>query len=277
MRKISKDADRSLKLFIRGGLGNQLFQFSGALFYAKRFSAKLIVNETALVRHHDSSRQNWVSSLDISSVTEKMEVTWKTDRRMQNSFHRNSFQNIEEDELANLRTLENNLSFRGWFQYSSYPTKLNIDKRAFCPLYIPESVLQQTIEITKSPQIAGIHMRFGDFKSTSWGTLSKDWYEKVFRKLEENGITHVHIFTDEIEVAREMISGISNKFSIEFPEAKRILDPDALLWILRHYKTFVSSNSTLSWWASYLNLNEDPVIYCPWGENLYLEPWIKIE
>jgi hypothetical protein len=277
MRKISKDDDYSLKLFIRGGLGNQLFQFSGAFFYAKRFSAKLIVNETALVRHLDSSRQNWISRLNISSVTEKMEVAWEKDKRMQRSFHRKSFQNIEEDELANLRTLENNLSFRGWFQYSSYPTKLNIDKHAFFPLYIPEYVLQQTIEIKTSPEIAGIHMRFGDFKSTSWGTLSMDWYEKVFRKLEENGITHIHIFTDEIEVAREMISGISNKFSIEFPEAKRILDPDALLWILRHYKTFVSSNSTLSWWASYLNLNEDPVIYCPWGGNLYLEPWIKIE
>ena len=277
MRKISKYADHSLKLFIRGGLGNQLFQFSGAFFYAKHFSAKLIVNETALVRHLDASRQNWISRLNISSVTEKMEVAWETDKRMQRSFLRKSFQNIEEDELANLRTLENNLSFRGWFQYSSYPTKLNIDKHAFFPLYIPEYVLQQTIEIKKSPEIAGIHMRFGDFKSTSWGTLSKDWYEKVFRKLEDNGITHVHIFTDEIEVAREMISGISNKFSIEFPEAKRILDPDALLWILRHYKTFVSSNSTLSWWASYLNLNEDPVIYCPWGGNLYLEPWIKIE
>jgi hypothetical protein len=277
MRRNSKDVDHYLKLFMRGGLGNQLFQFSGALFYAKRFSAKLIVNETALVRHHDSSRQNWISSLDISSVTEKMEVTWITDRRMQPSFHRNFFQNIEEDELANLRTLEDNLSFRGWFQYSSYPTKLNIDKHAFFPLNIPEYVLQYTIEIKKSPEIAGIHMRFGDFKSTSWGTLSKNWYEKVFTKLKESGITHVHIFTDEIEVAKEMISGISNKFTIEFPEAKRNLDPDALLWILRHYKTFVSSNSTLSWWASYLNLNEDPVVYCPWGENLYLEPWIKIE
>lgn len=277
MRNISKDAGRSLKLFIRGGLGNQLFQFSGALFYANRFSAKLIVNETALVRHLNSSRQNWISRLNISSVTEKMEVAWETDKRMQRSFHRKSFQDIEEDELANLRTLENNLSFRGWFQYSSYPTKLNIDKHALFPLYIPEYVVQQTIEIKKSPEIAGIHMRFGDFKSTSWGTLSKDWYEKVFRKLEENGVTHVHIFTDEIEVAKEMISGISNKFSVEFPESKRNLDPDALLWSLRHYKTFVSSNSTLSWWASYLNLNEDPVIYCPWGENLYLEPWIKIE
>ena len=277
MRKISKDADHYLKLFMRGGLGNQLFQFSGAIFYAKRFSAKLIVNETALVRHLDSSRQNWIARLNISSVTEKMEVAWETDKRMLRSFHGKSFQKIEEDELANLITLENNLSFRGWFQYSSYPTKLSIDRNAFSPLYIPENVLQQTIEIRKSPEIAGIHMRFGDFKGTSWGTLSKNWYEKAFRKLEENGVTYVHIFTDEIDVAREMISGISNKFSVEFPEAKRNLDPDALLWILRHYKTFVSSNSTLSWWASYLNLNEEPIIYCPWGENLFLAPWIKIE
>lgn len=277
MKKNSKDGQYFLKLFMRGGLGNQLFQFSGALFYARRLSTKLIVNETALVRHHDSSRQNWISRLDTSSVTEKMEVTWKTDRRRQFSFHRDSFQNIEEDELVNLKTLESNLSFRGWFQYSSYPTNLNIDKRAFCPLYIPESVLQQTIEITKSPEIAGIHMRFGDFKDTSWGTLSKHWYQKVFKKLEEGGITHAHIFTDEIEVAKAMISGMSNNIFVEFPEAERNLDPDALLWVMRHYKTFVSSNSTLSWWASYLNLNEDPVIYCPWEENLYLKPWIKID
>jgi hypothetical protein len=277
MKKNSKDGNYSLKLFMRGGLGNQLFQFSGALFYAQQLSAKLILNETALARHHDSSRQNWISRLDLTNITEKTEVKWETDRRRSFSFQRDSFQNIEEDELVNLRKPESNLSFRGWFQYSSFPTNLNIDNRAFPPIYISESVLKQTIDITDSPEIAGIHMRFGDFKDTSWGMLSKHWYEKVFKKLEERGITHAHVFTDEIEVAKAMISGISNKFFVEFPEAERNLEPDALLWIMRHYKTFVSSNSTLSWWASYLNLNEDPVIFCPWGENLYLEPWIKID
>jgi hypothetical protein len=276
MRLDSKEQNYSLRLFIRGGLGNQLFQFTGALFHAHRLSANLIVNDTALVNHHDFSRQNWISQLDFSHISDKTVVSWKRDRRKFFSIHKNTFMEIEEDGLMNLTAIENNLSFRGWFQSSQFPTGLKIESSAFRPKSISESVEKQTFKIKETQNLVGIHMRFGDFKSTSWGTLSADWYSKAFNELENRGITHAHIYTDEISVAKELLSGLSHKIIVDFPEAQSKLLPDELLWVMRHYETFVSSNSTLAWWASYLNINKNPIIYCPWEENLYLKPWIKI-
>jgi hypothetical protein len=61
--KRTSEAKNSLELEIRGGLGNQLFQLAGALSQAKRLGVGLVVNETALQRHSDYTRQNWIKHL----------------------------------------------------------------------------------------------------------------------------------------------------------------------------------------------------------------------
>ena len=40
--------------------------------------------------------------------------------------------------------------------------------------------------------------------------------------------------------------------------------------------TFISSNSSLSWWASFLNVHDKPVIYSPWEKHLHVSSWKEI-
>jgi len=276
MRSWAKQNEPYLKLKIRGGLGNQLFQLSGALFHAKRLSTQLIVDETALKTHKDISRQNWVKKLDLSGLASSTEIKWMSDSRIKIPFYKTGFDNIEEDSLATVERLEKSLCFRGWFQQKVFPEKLLISKKDLVPIEISTVTKQIISEISNLDGVAGMHMRFGDFKGTTWGILSSDWYGRVVKKLEENGISHVHVYTDDIATADKILDDIPHKFSISFPEKDSNLKPDELFWILRQYKTFVSSNSTLAWWASYLNINSNPRIYCPWGDNLFIEPWIKL-
>ena len=119
-------------------------------------------------------------------------------------------------------------------------------------------------------------MRFGDFIETSWGVIPPEWYSKVFKELERSEIEELHIYSDDIEMAQEMISGIPHSLKINFPEQDETFLPHELFWTLRHYQNFVSSNSTLSWWASFLNLAQNPKIYCKWEDHLFLEPWIRL-
>ncbi len=271
-----KSEKNSLQLHIRGGLGNQLFQLTGALFHARRLSADLYVNERALARHKDKSRQNWISHLNLETLTSQTNVMWIKGKRFAFNLQTKKFREVDLAELSKKNILQENLSFRGWFQESSFSSSLDFDRKALSPISLNQDVEGFANEVLSSRELVGIHMRFGDFKETSWGTLSLEWYLKTFELLDRQGVKHAHIYSDEIGIARELIQNIPRTFSIEFPEEKKPLRPHELLWTLRHYKNFVSSNSTLSWWASYLNLNENPVIYCPWEDHLYIKPWIKI-
>ena len=119
-------------------------------------------------------------------------------------------------------------------------------------------------------------MRLGDFHGTSWGVLPISWYGKIFEELNTLGDFHIHIYSDDIKGANEITQMLSPKFEFSFPERDRKLPPHELLWALRNYNTFVSSNSSLSWWASYLNTTENPRIYSAWSEHLHISPWIKV-
>lgn len=264
----------SLQLFIRGGLGNQLFQLSGAIFHAKRLSANLIVDETALINHHDFTRRNWVSKLDLSNFLGNKDIQWVSSHKFR--FQRRKYQEISEEALLTLTTMPSNMNLRGWFQESYFPLNLNIEKNALTPKSISINTKNFVDEISNNSDLAGIHMRFGDFATTSWGILPNNWYRRAFNELDILGISHVHIYSDDIGVAEKLLQELPHRFTYSFPENCGILLPHELLWIMRQYKTFVSSNSTLSWWASYLNVNPDPTILCPWESHLYLKPWIKL-
>ena len=276
MRFRPKIDSQSIKLSIRGGLGNQLFQLSGALFTAKRLSANLVVDETALINHSDSSRQNWIKKLDLEELIGGTEVIWVSDPRLKFPNRKDGYQEIDEDALIELVQLKSNLSFRGWFQNSFYPKSIALTKKSLKPISISINLEEHIRAISNSNRLAGIHMRFGDFKDTSWGSLSSDWYANAFEELNKKEIVHAHVYTDDFRTAKKMLEEIPRTFSISFPEEESPLRPDELLWVLRQYENFLSSNSTLSWWASFLNIHENPTIYCPWEENLYLNPWIKI-
>ena len=270
------DAKNSLELEIRGGLGNQLFQLVGAISQAKRLGVDLIVNESALRRHSDYTRQNWVKYLELDQLTKDTEIKWKSDTKLLSRFKSRNQLQVDEETVINLKSVSGNLRFRGWFQESKFPLSLDIAKDSLQPKSISTRIKIHAENIINSANLCGIHFRFGDFIETSWGVIPEEWYAKVFKELEGSGIEELHIYSDDNEMAREVISKIPQNYRIIFPEQERIFLPHELLWTMRHYQSFVSSNSTLSWWASYLNLGQNSKIYCKWDDHLYLEPWIRL-
>ena len=94
--------DHVLQLSMRGGLGNQLFQLCGAITLARKLQARLEVNETALKRHKDPSRQNWVHHLDLTNLIGDTKINWVSDKRINLFKTRTLFNQIEEIDIVNL-------------------------------------------------------------------------------------------------------------------------------------------------------------------------------
>lgn len=274
--KRTSEAKNSLELEIRGGLGNQLFQLAGALSQAKRLGVGLVVNETALQRHTDYTRQNWIKHLNLDQLSNGTEITWRLDTKLLAHFSRRNRLQVDEESVVNLKNLKGNLHFQGWFQESKYPLSLDIAKDSLQPISTSNEIKLHVENVVNSVKVCGIHMRFGDFINTTWGVIPSEWYTKVFKELEASGMEELHIYSDDIEMAREVIGGIPHRYKTMFPEQDGIFLPHELFWTFRHYQNFVSSNSTLSWWASFLNLTQNPKIYCKWEDHLFLEPWIRL-
>ena len=55
-----------IELALRGGLGNQLFQVAGGIHYAKKFNSALFVDDSALRKHPDPARQNWIKKIHLN-------------------------------------------------------------------------------------------------------------------------------------------------------------------------------------------------------------------
>jgi hypothetical protein len=269
---------KKLRMQLRGGLGNQLFQAVAISHFSSKLSATALLDDVAIIRHRNPSRRSWLRKLDIGEFFSNPNLRWTpqitTKIRSSLPKFRNTTPTIDEFGLTSIRSLEKNFRVVGWFQSNEYLPKkhLVLNRRVIDGL--PESILEFGDEIIESKR-AAIHIRLGDFKQTSWGVLPSSWYGKAIEKLWEIGVSQVDCFSDDIEDAKAMLNKFCFGMEFNFPEEKRAMNPVELLWVLSSYKYFASSNSSLSWWASYLNRNDDKIIYFPWNENLIMENWLS--
>jgi hypothetical protein len=103
----------------------------------------------------------------------------------------------------------------------------------------------------------GMHLRFGDNKHQPHYIIAPLMYyinalSRVRRK--EN----ILVFSDEMETAREFLKG--RKERLVYVECNEYYEDFYLMTLCRD---FISSLSTFSWWAAWLNKHDDKIIVCP--------------
>lgn len=271
-----------LKLHLRGGLGNQLFQATAASFFADKLKAGVILDDSAIIRHRDKSRRTWLRRMDIQRLFSNEKMEWKPfglswlsstmrlprDRRMA----------LNESDLLHLSELNRDIHVADWFQKAKYVEVVNPRLYAEDSADLRKCVNEEISRIGNSVGLGAIHIRLGDFRQTQWGVLSGNWYvQALFKLIETRELQRIDCYSDEVDAAREILKPLDRKVVIQYPEEKFKLMPHELLWTLSSYESFVSSNSSLSWWASYLNRTKNPLIFCDWGDNLFLQRWERFQ
>lgn len=132
-----------------------------------------------------------------------------------------------------------------------------------------------------------LHIRRGDYLqfSNHYQKLGLDYYQEAL-KLVANDNSKILIFSDDIEWCKHNLDFIENN-SVIFVENQTDVED---LWLISKIKNNIIANSTFSWWAAYLNNNNDKKIVCPkkWfgparskdneleTKDLFPKEWIKI-
>jgi hypothetical protein len=257
----------SLRIGLKGGLGNQLFQFAHGvdtalvsnlpiLFYWDQVTSEINTPREfelnflniELDKYYRVYKDN-IEGLVFKTIDhERNFLTLKKIHRQEN-FHFTKDLPIKKNRIN---------SVSGYWQGEIFFKKNHVD----IVKYINSNLMTANEFKTKHQKVAGIHLRFGDYYYSNkinevHGVISIDYLKRATDLMLENGINTFHLYTDSLEISSEYIAKIDPVLNIEF---MKLGTPLADLAGLSSHDSIIGSNSSFSWWASYLGYNKKKVI-----------------
>jgi hypothetical protein len=262
---------------VRGGLGNQMFQFANGFSVAKRnkTNLKLDVSKYNLLKMHNGFELNRIFTIKAKIASEKeiyKVFNWRT-YPIINFFIRNFFKSLTNYIVEptfhywpNVKKLKGNIYLEGYWQSELYFKTYEEEIRRLFKFKhnLKGGNLVIAAEI-KAKNSVSLHIRRGDYllkKNTSlYPTCNLKYYLdaiEIIKSRVENPF--FYIFSDDIPWAKKNFKFIRDiKFVTENRNEFSYLDMQ-LMSLCKHH---IIANSTFSWWAAWLNKNNNKIVIAP--------------
>jgi hypothetical protein len=255
---------------IKGGLGNMMFQIACAQAYSLKHDCEPIIttdNSIAVHKHITYYKENILKNVNLIP-----------------DFNFNNFIKYTEPSFSfnEIPFLNKNIYLDGYFQSEKYFVDyrkeiLNLFSFSKETIILIENKYKDVLD----KNTCSMHVRRGDYLKYPNIHPSQNvaYYMKALKKMPEDSLCLV--FSDDINWCKDNFPDIENKFV--FIDGNNDYE-DLLLMSL--CKNNIICNSSFSWWASWLNKNENKIVISPakWfgsgssydTKDLYCENWIKI-
>lgn len=290
-------------LQIKGGLGNQLFQYSVGYFLKKQFNTELCLDfssaaagrllKKAKIKKNYSFRDIQLEcfSLDIhrsqSSVTRFVvdQVIQKVSKTR--GFTGNSIAPVIKEDGTDCRQnnigalnaagRSKNVIVTGYWQNINYINPIREDLvRQFRISLDTGTEYNEFLKQIHTSISVGVHVRRGDFVALGWNK-GADYYRNammVARQMLPDA--KFYFFSDDQEWVKNNLYEKKDSIQVEIHEDH----PDVKEFdLLRHCQHQIISESTFGWWAAYLNENCDKQIFIPFDcrGDIWLDEWNRVE
>jgi hypothetical protein len=291
----------SVKVFLTGGLGNQLFQLAAALSVSRQNDVTLY-DVMARPRLNSDGRPELESLIlpdrvhikrignfnpFISKVIgfnlrsgfnpRKLEETAKVLLNAASSlvisiYFKKLTQVIKSNSLGydpSISKISKYSLLIGYFQTFRYIEQIGVENFVKFPKS-QNFKFDEYVKLSKIDNPLIVHIRLGDYKNESdLGVLSAKYYSLAIRATwDESKFNKIWLFSDEPTLALE-------KIPTEFKSKVVVIDPEGLstietLEVMTHGSGFVLANSSFSWWGATLRKKvEAPVCApVPWFRNI---------
>lgn len=255
--------------YLMGGLGNQMFQISKAVSEGIDNNIDVVFKPSSFVPMHGNQPTKYLNNIfrniKFDNITEKLE------RVKEPSW------SYSQMDLLYYKSIE----FYGYFQSGK---NFENNKQKIIDLFSPN---EQFIEKIKkvypnmlSENSISIHVRRGDYLSISdiLPTIDKTYIDQALNMLNNKG--SIFIFSNDKKWVEENLNYENSTIVTGLEDYEE-------LWAMSLCNHNVMSNSSFSWWGSYLNKNKNKKVLCPsvWfgpkGEknysDIYEPDWLKID
>ena len=268
--KIFQKKRRLLYVPIFGGLGNQMFQMAHALNISNKENYKLqLLDYTKNI----GIKRNWnldcfgieptkISFLKNKYLKNKIKLSnylfkagFKENLGILNEEHikKNQYNPVKKKICIGYWQDEKyfNCSINKIMEYFSFP------KNILKPICLKQNILGNTV---------AVHIRRGDYISDITTrkihyVCDENWYLKSIKAMSEMiEKPKFFVFSDDLSYSKEILKGLQD-LSISF------IPSDSRDWyhmyLMTFCKNFIISNSSYSWWGSYLSKAVNKKIICP--------------
>lgn len=287
---------------LKGGLGNQMFQYAAGLALAERHQTTLKLDVSWFMARPDHAAHNRYA-LSCFNITEqfaspeeirafeplRLTRTEKVSVLFARFFHFYQYTRRHTRDRSwhvpaapghdpAFATLPDGSALDGYFQSEKhFEAVAGLLRLHFSFRYpAPPAVARLAERIRSGPSI-GVHFRRGDYRNnpalaSDYGELGTDYYLRAIELLRHHSPDAVvYVFSDDIEAVASEFTPPGKHVFVRGIEAWHAHDTLRLMALCEH---LVIANSTFSWWAAWLNDSpaKQVIAPLPWFASASKEP-----
>jgi len=282
-------------LKLKGGLGNQMFQYATGLAIAQKNNTEIKLDITAYENikfTSETPRDFELSDFNISSPLASIEEVKKN--KYPFGIISKSFIFLKK-RILKIRYLDYHPSYinkknikyiEGYFQSEKNFMEVEDKIHKEFTLKTESALFLNYKEKILNSNSTSIHIRRGDYvintRTHSYhGTCSLNYYKDAVLYIKERVQSSTfYIFSDDIEWVKENLK-IENATYVSSPETRNSEE----LILMSLCNNNIIANSSFSWWGAWLNQNPDKIVVAPkkWVNkvpnphpNIIPSSWIQI-
>lgn len=298
-----------ITVFLRGGLGNQMFQYAAGIHLAKKHNSELFLDSTFLNDRFPRKEFTYRTfDLDIFTLRPRFTALSKISHifPVPGFWLGLDFMFMRVREMLGIqRILKEKKEY--CFDSSVFPAKGNVvlygrwqseryfidnvdDVRSAFRFKYPFSGEAAALaEQIKNSNSVSLHVRRGDYVNFEnmkkiMGDTDLSYYDRAISYVAERvSRPHFFVFSDDIAWCRE---NMKIPFPATYCDSETAGPKNAFhLELMSFCKHNIITNSTFSWWGAWLNNNSGKIVVAPkkWHadavtreENIVPETWVKI-
>lgn len=269
---------------VRGGLGNQMFQYACGRALSLRNN-----DELSLVRSEyqgDITRKFSLTNFAIKGKVIESSAVPKFPKllaRFKQKLTRNFYVGFDSSIL---KKRGQTVYLDGYFQSEKYFQDFARDIRQDFSLAVPFDcrVAEIASVIKNDPHSISLHVRRGDYVTHPefGGIVTREYYERAILHIRESvPSAKFYVFSDDIDWCRSELPLGPDATFVSNPESKDY-EEMSLMSLARHH---IIANSSFSWWGAWLGNNPDKIVIAPkkwsnlhqnWYKDIIPSIWIRL-
>ncbi len=276
---------------IKGGLGNQLFQYAVgravALHHQVPLKLDLTIFETYKL-HNGYRLDQFAIQAEIATESEINKLTGGKNvlisaLRKAGLVKKKSYFKEKRISYFDGGIFKNNFVYlNGYWQNELYFSNIReLLLRELSPINLMNDLGSAYLESINKSNSVSLHVRRGDYLNLkNIGVLDVDYYTKAveyIRTIVENPT--FYIFSDDLDWCKNNLGFLDDCIYVDRTQTE--IDDLQLMSYCRHN---IIANSSFSWWGAWLNQNSKKIVIAPKGwllndpdsSNLILSEWVKL-
>lgn len=253
---------------LHGGLGNQLFQVATGLSYCKKNnSLPILVYDEKWCSHFNINKSLNTLFKNINKLSyndfEKLDIDYKLIKPENNLLDAYKYFSLPE-----IKTIKNNVLLDGYFQNIQYfYDNLEEIKNLILDDDYIDSIKKKYMGIENE---YFIHIRRGDYVGNKLYEIDYDTYfsSAINTLIKYNKKIKLNVLSNDIEYCKSynVLNNFSTQIDINFIEG---VDEIECFYLMTQCVGGILSNSSYSWWASYINNSDNKKFIIPkkWIDN----------